>query len=248
MNRTKTETFVIPVLSSLLFHGIFAALFLYWQHETVTPVKNLGEYIMSGIHFIETSKTPKEPEIAKETKEPLIQTQKPLTEKIQHDPVSKKPSLPQVQERVPRQQIKREKTKTTQHRSQPKTQTKSLSKNAPTQNTKTTGSSPRSISKTNPSAKGRVDLYLTKVRSRIQNSVRYPILAKRSGMEGLTVLRFIISKSGTVDSNSITIQKTSGNRLLDKEAMHALLRAMPFDIPPKTDMNVIVPIAFKIKS
>lgn len=90
--------------------------------------------------------------------------------------------------------------------------------------------------------------YLAKVRKQIQGNLQYPHIAKRMGIEGETVVQFLIVSDGQIDKSSLKVVKSSGKRALDTNAMDAVLDAAPFEAPPLRDMNIVIPVVFKIKS
>ena len=91
-------------------------------------------------------------------------------------------------------------------------------------------------------------LYLAKVRQKIQESLRYPSMAKKMGLEGETIVQFLIHANGTVDASSVKIAKSSGKAVLDRNAIDAVLDAVPFALPPKEELEIIIPVVFKLKS
>lgn len=97
-------------------------------------------------------------------------------------------------------------------------------------------------------AQNAISLYLAKVRQKIQSELRYPLQAKKMGMEGETVVRFLIHSNGMVEESSIKVAKSSGKTLLDRHAIAAVLDALPFEIPPQNELEIVMPIVFKIQS
>jgi len=93
-----------------------------------------------------------------------------------------------------------------------------------------------------------LSIYLAKVRQKIQESLRYPSMAKKMGVEGEAVVQFLIHANGTVDASSIKIAKSSGKAVLDRNAIDAVLDATPFDLPPKEALEIAIPVVFKLKS
>ncbi|ACZ13077.1 TonB family protein [Sulfurospirillum deleyianum DSM 6946] len=91
-------------------------------------------------------------------------------------------------------------------------------------------------------------VYLAKVRDKIQESLRYPSAAKKMGIEGETVVQFLIHTNGMVDATSIKIAKSSGKVLLDRNAIDAVLEAVPFEFPPHEEIEIKVPVVFKLTS
>lgn len=93
-----------------------------------------------------------------------------------------------------------------------------------------------------------LSLYLAKVRHKIQESLHYPSMAKKMGIEGEAVVQFLIHANGMVDASSIKIAKSSGKAVLDRNAIDAVLEAIPFELPPKEDLEIVIPVVFKFKS
>ncbi|AOO66424.1 energy transducer TonB [Sulfurospirillum halorespirans] len=93
-----------------------------------------------------------------------------------------------------------------------------------------------------------LSIYLAKVRQKIQESLRYPSMAKKMGVEGEAVVQFLIHANGTVDASSIKIAKSSGKVVLDRNAIDAVLDATPFEFPPKEALEIAIPVVFKLKS
>ena len=91
-------------------------------------------------------------------------------------------------------------------------------------------------------------VYLAKVRRKIQESLHYPSMAKKMGLEGEAVVQFLIHSNGMVDASSVKIAKSSGKALLDRNAIDAVLEAVPFELPPKEELEISIPVVFKIKS
>lgn len=91
-----------------------------------------------------------------------------------------------------------------------------------------------------------IEKYLSKVRAKIQSNIKYPLLAKKLRLEGESVIEFVILKSGYVDELSIVIKESSGHESLDKQAIKTLLSVLPFDIPPKNNMAIILPVVFQL--
>lgn len=97
-------------------------------------------------------------------------------------------------------------------------------------------------------SQSRVDEYLSKVRNKIQSQLHYPSQAKRVGMEGEVVVRFFICSDGMVGKSSVELAKSSGKRLLDKNALNAVLDSAPFELPPEDKMEIVVPVVFSLAS
>lgn len=91
-------------------------------------------------------------------------------------------------------------------------------------------------------------LYLSHVRHKIQESLRYPAMAKKMGLEGEAVVQFLIHSNGMVHASSLKIAKSSGKAILDRHAMDAVMEALPFELPPKEELEIAIPVVFKLKS
>jgi len=94
----------------------------------------------------------------------------------------------------------------------------------------------------------RLSLYLSNVRQKIQESLLYPSMAKKMGIEGETIVQFLIHTNGMVDASSIKVAKSSGKAILDRKAIDAVMDATPFEVPPKEALEIAIPVVFKLKS
>ena len=70
------------------------------------------------------------------------------------------------------------------------------------------------------------DAYNALVFGHLQRFKRYPSSAR--GAQGAVVVRFVLNRAGAVIESAVT--KSSGNDVLDREALEILRRASPF--PP----------------
>lgn len=89
--------------------------------------------------------------------------------------------------------------------------------------------------------------YLSEVRRQIQNNLQYPYRAKRLGLEGRTIVSFLINKNGDIDQKSLKILQSSGNRILDKSALASILEAAPFGKTPQKSLRINIPVIFRLK-
>ena len=91
--------------------------------------------------------------------------------------------------------------------------------------------------------------YLYSIRSKIEKSKKYPLIARKMGIEGVTNVEFVIFKSGKL--SIIKIYKSSGSEILDKAAVKAVKNAQPFShIPAQLSLNkmkIKLKIVFKIE-
>jgi protein TonB len=74
------------------------------------------------------------------------------------------------------------------------------------------------------------DAYNALVFGHLQRFKRYPSSAR--GAQGTVVVRFVLNRAGTVIESALT--KSSGNDVLDREALEILRRASPFPPFPAT--------------
>jgi len=91
-------------------------------------------------------------------------------------------------------------------------------------------------------------IYLEMVRLRIEKQKKYPAAARRSQIEGVVTLRFVITLEGAV--TGAVVAKTSGREVLDKAALRAVQAAAPFPRPPsalfKRPINLEIKVMFEL--
>jgi len=92
-----------------------------------------------------------------------------------------------------------------------------------------------------------LEIYLYKVRVKIQQNLRYPPLARRLKIQGESVVAFNILSDGSVEGSTISTHTSSGNSSLDRQAINTILQVSPFEAPPKGKISIIVPVAFNLK-
>lgn len=68
--------------------------------------------------------------------------------------------------------------------------------------------------------------YQDMIKQRIESCRKYPGWAKKRGFEGITYVKFTLSSNGMIEN--ITLVRSSGFTVLDKEAVATVKRAMPF--------------------
>lgn len=82
----------------------------------------------------------------------------------------------------------------------------------------------------------------------IERFRRYPPAAQQAGIEGTARIHFVMDQSGQV--KDIWIEMSSGARVLDDEAVAAILRARPLPAPPAgwpESFEVSLPIGYDLK-
>ncbi len=90
--------------------------------------------------------------------------------------------------------------------------------------------------------------YLTALRERIQQSVRYPASARRRGLAGTVGVEILILANGTI--GDVTLLESSTHALLDDAALDTI-RALPrMPLPPELParpLRVRVPVVFQLR-
>lgn len=87
------------------------------------------------------------------------------------------------------------------------------------------------------------------VKQKIEEVKKYPLWARREGIQGMVGVRFTVLKSG--ETRNIAITQSSGFTILDREAVETIKRASPFpplpeDIPfPSIEMEVSILFSLK---
>jgi len=81
--------------------------------------------------------------------------------------------------------------------------------------------------------------YKSMVLRRLQENRKYPLAAKRRGTQGIAAIAFRVMADGRAESTVLT--SSSGDPVLDNEALMMVKRAAPFPRPASAiDMNVEV--------
>jgi len=90
--------------------------------------------------------------------------------------------------------------------------------------------------------------YLTALRQRIQESVRYPSSARRRGLAGTVSVEILILSNGTI--GDVTLLESSTHQVLDDAALETI-RALPrMPLPrelPARPLRVRVPVVFQMR-
>ncbi len=83
----------------------------------------------------------------------------------------------------------------------------------------------------------------------LEKHKKYPRRAKRLRIQGEAVLRILINRDG--ETQQVTLEQRTGNRLLDKAALDMAQRANPFppmpDNDPRPELEFMVPVAFLLR-
>ncbi len=92
--------------------------------------------------------------------------------------------------------------------------------------------------------------YQDMVKQRIEEARRYPLWAKKQGLEGITYLYFTILPNGI--GRDIRVVRSSGSKILDEEAAATVKRASPFHPVPKeissSSISMTVAIVFSLST
>ena len=83
----------------------------------------------------------------------------------------------------------------------------------------------------------------------LQNEIHYPKKCRDAGVEGRTIITFVVKKNGKI--KDIEVARSSGNKLLDKEAMR-VIKKMPKWKPgihdgENVNVQFALPITFKLR-
>ncbi|MDR2344050.1 MAG: energy transducer TonB [Spirochaetaceae bacterium] len=81
------------------------------------------------------------------------------------------------------------------------------------------------------------------IQRRIMNELIYPSQARRTGVQGVVEVSFVINMDGSISDTAV--RKSSGNKLLDDEALRAVKSASPFR-KPVTQVKIAIPVSFKL--
>ncbi len=88
--------------------------------------------------------------------------------------------------------------------------------------------------------------YLGRLRARIQACLRYPMMARRLGLEGETLIRFMIRADGS--TSGVMMERSSGHRSLDERAVATVQEAAPFEAPPEgKELSILLPVSFTLE-
>lgn len=98
------------------------------------------------------------------------------------------------------------------------------------------------------SAKNSIYTYHDAVKQRIQANRFYPAQARQEGIGGKSMVAFSINRDGTV--KDVRLFSSSGNDILDREAVENIKRASPFPKLPDTvkeeSLALEIAISFKL--
>ena len=90
--------------------------------------------------------------------------------------------------------------------------------------------------------------YLTRLRRRVQESLRYPPAARRRGLQGTVALDIVIHPDGRF--GAIAVTDSSAHAVLDEAALEAVRRLAPEPFPPGVTprlLRVRLPVVFALE-
>jgi protein TonB len=92
-------------------------------------------------------------------------------------------------------------------------------------------------------------VYLAQIVAHVEKNLRYPRVSQSRREEGISMVRLTLDPNGKV--LGATIERRSGHRALDEEAIAVIRRAEPFPIPPAdaplATRDFTLPINFKLR-
>lgn len=86
------------------------------------------------------------------------------------------------------------------------------------------------------------DRTLAEIHARIERAKRYPMMARKMNMEGVSFVRFEIDAEGK--PQELSLKESSGFPLLDDEALATIRRAAPF---PSYADSLVIGIRFRME-
>lgn len=92
-------------------------------------------------------------------------------------------------------------------------------------------------------------LWFADIKNKIEKFKKYPEQARKKNIQGETLLEISFKTNGYIDS--VNIYKSSGNKVLDDEAVRIIRAAEPFTPPKEIKFSKIfirLPIRFEIKN
>lgn len=90
--------------------------------------------------------------------------------------------------------------------------------------------------------------YLAALRQRIQESLNYPVSARRRGLGGIVQLEVELLPNGKVAS--VVVRSSSSHAVLDQAALDTVSQLPPAPFPPglpSRPLKVRVPIVFELR-
>lgn len=90
--------------------------------------------------------------------------------------------------------------------------------------------------------------YLALIRQKIQDSLEYPLAARRRSLTGTVHMEIVIQPTGAI--GSVSVLRSSSHSILDEAALDAVRRlpalSFPVELPPRT-LRVRLPVVFELR-
>jgi len=80
----------------------------------------------------------------------------------------------------------------------------------------------------------------------IHRNISYPYIARKMGWEGKVIISFVLTKEGQI--NFLTVEKSSGYRVLDENAVDTIKKVSKYFPTPPLDVKIKIPITYKISN
>ena len=240
--------YLISFFSTTLFYLLLAGTYFYVQYQYLIADQKPQDQIMHlSLACVPEAVPPVEEPEEIEEEEPIVEEEiieepepepiveeKPIPEKIIPEPIEPKiipkPVVEEIKKKpvVKKKVVKKKKVK------------KKVKKRAPSKTTK--GAKQKGVAQKNASAKK--NLFLAKVRRKINQHKSYPKIAKRRGMQGTVKVRFTILANGNVGHISV-----SGPKVFHSSARNAVKRAFPIrtkNIPISLPTSVNLSLRYQL--
>ena len=88
--------------------------------------------------------------------------------------------------------------------------------------------------------------YAVRLVKQVRSNLAYPQEMRKSGIEAVSRIAFIVTKSGDIKKDSLKVIKSSGYSAMDSSALKSALASEPFEKPPKEDFKVSFDVSFTV--
>ncbi len=88
--------------------------------------------------------------------------------------------------------------------------------------------------------------YFVRLRRLFQRRLKYPEEIENKKISGRSVVRFHIQRDGRLDEKSVYLVVSSGNEVLDRQALKTVSEAVHLPVPPYGAITVEIPIVFRV--
>ena len=242
---------------SIIVHAIILALFLYASSiqpakkkvisldfsiiENVQPVASKGNKKLAEAKKVKAVKPKPKPKpiekkkiVKKVEKKPVIQKKKEVVVP-KPEPVVEKVPVPETEEVIEEPEVTE--VAETETVEEEVTEAEVLSA------TNNTDSNSLLDNSAAASRARYVKTHFMYIKEKIQREIVYPRIARRRGMQGKTVISFIICVDGSV--KDLKVVESSGYAILDRNAIKSVQRAAPFPKPP-VSAELVIPMIFRL--